>query len=401
MSTARARPGVLLDRDGTIIVDYHYVGHIERVQFIPGAIEAIRRFNSAGIPVAIVTNQGGVARGFYSEDNVIEVHQYIQRELALHDAHIDLFLYSPHHPEGMVKEYAREHGWHKPNPGMAHNAAATLNLDLSQSYVVGDRMTDVQLGYNIGAKGIIYLGGPLPKHYEGALNYNVHQFNSLAEAAGYIIERITSVSMSEFPTMSYTDIFGFMAHYSDEIKATLGNLNVRQVDKVRQILQDAYATGSCVWVAGNGGASAIAEHMMTDHVKHMAQTKTLYQNVHALGSNEAITTSIANDIGYDSIFSWQLERFGNKDDVLVVFSVSGESANIISALQRANEMGMTTVAILGNDGGRALYHADAAIVIPAQNYGVVEDVMSILQHMLAQYIRQTQMTDQQIRSARF
>jgi len=59
------RPGELIDRDGTIIVDYHYVGHIERVQFIPGAIEAIRRFNEAGIPVAIVTNQGGVARGFY------------------------------------------------------------------------------------------------------------------------------------------------------------------------------------------------------------------------------------------------------------------------------------------------------------------------------------------------
>lgn len=76
------RPGVLLDRDGTIIVDYHYVGHIPRVQFIPGAIEAIRRFNKAGIPVTIVTNQSDVARGFYPESNVIEVHQYIQRELA-------------------------------------------------------------------------------------------------------------------------------------------------------------------------------------------------------------------------------------------------------------------------------------------------------------------------------
>jgi phosphoheptose isomerase len=141
--------------------------------------------------------------------------------------------------------------------------------------------------------------------------------------------------------------------------------------------------------------------MMTDHVKHMAQTKTLYQNVHALGSNEALTTALANDIGYDSIFSWQLEHFGNKDDVLVVFSVSGQSANIISALQRANEMGMTTIAILGNDGGRARYHADASLVIPAQNYGVVEDVMSIIQHALAQYIRQTQMTDQQVQSARF
>jgi histidinol-phosphate phosphatase family protein len=105
MSTA-PRPGILLDRDGTINVDYHYVGHIERVQLIPGAADAIRRFNRAGIPVAIVTNQGGVARGFYPKSNVRKVHDYIKRELALHDAHIDMFLYSPHHPDGNIKEYS-------------------------------------------------------------------------------------------------------------------------------------------------------------------------------------------------------------------------------------------------------------------------------------------------------
>src|ERR1700748_614971 len=96
------RPGILLDRDGTIIEDYHYVGHIERVQLKPGAAEAIRRFNEAGIPVAIVTNQSGVARGFYPESNVNLVHNYIAHELSRHGSFIDLFFYSPHHPDGNV-----------------------------------------------------------------------------------------------------------------------------------------------------------------------------------------------------------------------------------------------------------------------------------------------------------
>lgn len=147
-------PGILLDRDGTIIVDYHYVGHIERVQFIPGAIEAIRRFNQASIPVAVVTNQSGVARGFYPEDNVIEVHSYIQRELALHGAHIDLFLYSPSHPDAFVSKYAHASNDHKPNAGMAYKAARSLWIDLSQSVVVGDRPEDIELADRIGAHAV-------------------------------------------------------------------------------------------------------------------------------------------------------------------------------------------------------------------------------------------------------
>src|SRR5215831_16884501 len=141
--TYTMRAGVLLDQDGTIIVDYHYVGHVERVQFIPGAIDAIRRFNQAHIPVFILTNKGGVARGFFSEADVYTINDYINAELALHGARVDGFYYSPHHPDGTVTPYARESYDHKPNPGMALHAAEDHDLDLTRSVVVGDRMTDV------------------------------------------------------------------------------------------------------------------------------------------------------------------------------------------------------------------------------------------------------------------
>src|SRR5258706_13642922 len=136
---SRFRPGVLLDRDGTIIVDHGYVGWIDRVEFIEGSPEAIARFNRAGIPVAVVTNQAGVARGFYGLDDVARVHQYIAERLAEHRAHIDLFLHCPYHPEGVVEAFARTSEDRKPGPGMARAAEAKLNLDLGASWVVGDR----------------------------------------------------------------------------------------------------------------------------------------------------------------------------------------------------------------------------------------------------------------------
>ncbi len=178
------RPGILLDRDGTIIVDHGYVGSIDRVEFIDGAPEAIAMFNRAGIPVAVVTNQAGVARGMYGIDDVVRVHRYIADRLAEHGAHIDLFLFSPYHPAGVVEAFARTSEDRKPRPGMAKAAAAALNLDLSVSWVVGDRPEDVGLAEAIGASAV-YLGA------DDCRRPGVWSFPSLAAAASFILERIT------------------------------------------------------------------------------------------------------------------------------------------------------------------------------------------------------------------
>jgi D,D-heptose 1,7-bisphosphate phosphatase len=178
------RPGILLDRDGTIIVDHGYVGSVDRVEFITGAPEAIARFNKVGIPVAVVTNQAGVARGMYGIDDVVQVHRYIADCLAEHGAHIDLFLFSPYHPAGVVEAFARTSEDRKPRPGMAKAAAAALNLDLSASWVVGDRPEDLGLAEAIGASAI-YLGSG---DYPGP---DVWSFPTLAAAAPFILERIT------------------------------------------------------------------------------------------------------------------------------------------------------------------------------------------------------------------
>ena len=177
------RPGILLDRDGTIIVDHGYVGSIDRVEFIEGAPEAIASFNRADIPVVVVTNQAGVARGLYGIDDVARVHEYITEFLAKFEARIDLFVYCPYHPAGVVRAFARTSEDRKPRPGMAKAAEHALNLDLTASWVVGDRPEDMGLAEAIGASAV-YLGtGNAPRP-------GVWPFPSLAVAAPFILERV-------------------------------------------------------------------------------------------------------------------------------------------------------------------------------------------------------------------
>jgi histidinol-phosphate phosphatase family protein len=180
-----SRPGILLDRDGTIIVDHGYVGSVDRVEFIEGSPEAIAQFNRANIPVAVVTNQSGVARGMYGIDDVASVHRHIAECLEEYGAHIDLFLYCPYHPAGIVKTFACASEDRKPAPGMAKAAEAALNLDLTASWVVGDRLEDMGLAEAIGASAI-YVG---PGKCERP---GIWSFPSLAAAAPFILERIAA-----------------------------------------------------------------------------------------------------------------------------------------------------------------------------------------------------------------
>jgi D-sedoheptulose 7-phosphate isomerase/D-glycero-D-manno-heptose 1,7-bisphosphate phosphatase len=179
------RPGVLLDRDGTIIIDHGYVGSIERVKLIDGSAEAIAALNKAGIPVAVVTNQAGVARGYYDIDDVARVHSYLAGKLAESGAHVDLFLFCPYHPDGVVQAFARSSEDRKPRPGMAKAAAEALELDLRSSWVVGDRTEDVDLAEEVAASAIWVGHGPCPR--PGVLSCP-----DLAAATSLILERTTA-----------------------------------------------------------------------------------------------------------------------------------------------------------------------------------------------------------------
>lgn len=151
---------VFLDRDNTLIHNDGDLGDPEQVRLIQGAASAIASLCGLGFRVVVVTNQGGVARGKYTEADVEAVHQRI-RELVQHAANgarIERFYYCPYHPEGTVEAYRREHPNRKPQPGMLLQAARDLNLDLSQSWMVGDQMRDIAAGAAAGTRTILLTG---------------------------------------------------------------------------------------------------------------------------------------------------------------------------------------------------------------------------------------------------
>lgn len=154
------RPAVFLDRDGVLIHDAEYLSDVAQVRLVPGAAAAVRRLNDAGRPVVVVTNQSGVARGFFPEAQVGVIHAHLA-ELLYADAGavIDRFDYSPFHPTEGVRDYRRETDCRKPKPGMLLRSAAALGLDLERSWMVGDRRSDLEAGAAAGCRTILVQTG--------------------------------------------------------------------------------------------------------------------------------------------------------------------------------------------------------------------------------------------------
>ena len=150
---------VFLDRDGTINEEMGYINHIDRFILLPRTAEAIRMINSHGFKAVVVTNQSGVARGIFPELLVKEVHRKMEDLLRAEGAHIDGVYYCPHHPDFGPPEYRKRCTCRKPATGMIERACHDLDIDLQKSYMVGDRITDIEFAHKIGAKGILVLTG--------------------------------------------------------------------------------------------------------------------------------------------------------------------------------------------------------------------------------------------------
>jgi D-glycero-D-manno-heptose 1,7-bisphosphate phosphatase len=158
-TAAGAAEAVFLDRDGTLIEEVGYLDRPERVELYPYSGDAIRALNRAGLRIVMVTNQSGVARGFFTEAVVDAVHTHIERLLAEAGAHIDAYYYCPHHPDGKVAEYARACDCRKPARGLVDRATRELGIDPRRSFAVGDRWLDVALAREVGAAGVLVRTG--------------------------------------------------------------------------------------------------------------------------------------------------------------------------------------------------------------------------------------------------
>lgn len=379
---------MLLDRDGTIISDRGYVGSVDRVHFIDGAIDAIAALNRAGLPVVVVSNQAGVARGYYGIDDVQQVHKHMIAELARQGAHVDMWLFCPYHTDGSVEAFARASSDRKPGPGMALAAAQALDLDLNASWVVGDSTVDIGLARAVGAR-------PLHVGVEASPEPDVISFPDLASAVRFILHdetRISQQSRPFFPTRQFYDAGEFGGAYAAELSRAFSSVDLAKISAAADILLDAYQRDAAVLACGNGGSASIANHLQCDHVKGVRNGTGLTTRVYSLSTNVELLSAIANDLSYDMVFEYQLQSLARVGDVLLAVSSSGGSPNIVKALRWANAHGLHTIALTGFSGGAAREVATVSVHVDSNNYGVIEDTHQACMHLLAQYVRQSRMS---------
>ena len=187
------RRAIFMDRDGTVCEEVGYVNHVDRIRLLPRSAEAIRLANQAGFQTVIVTNQAGVARGYFDEELVHEVHDAVRRQLAEAGARLDGIYYCPHHPEVGAPPYRRECDCRKPGPGMLLRAREEMGIDLASSYMVGDTVKDLGAGRAVGATTVLVLTG----YGRGEREHQSHRWSlhpdhvceDLLEAVQWILAR--------------------------------------------------------------------------------------------------------------------------------------------------------------------------------------------------------------------
>lgn len=187
------RRAIIMDRDGTVCEEIGYVNHVDRVRLLPRSAEAIRAANEAGFQTVVVTNQAGVARGYFVESLIDEVHDRVRELLADSGARLDGIYYCPHHPEVGAPVYRKACACRKPSPGMLERARDEMGIDLPGSYMIGDSVKDILAGHRAGTTNILVLTG----YGQGELEHQSHAWPvqpdyvaaDLLTAVAWILER--------------------------------------------------------------------------------------------------------------------------------------------------------------------------------------------------------------------
>ena len=190
------RPGVFLDRDGTLSEERGFIDRLELIEIFPWTSDAVRLLNRAGFAVVVVTNQSAIGRGIIDRPFLQSVHDAFDRHFAKAGARIDRYYFCPHHPDAPLPEYRMVCRCRKPGPGMIEQAAEDLGLDLSRSFMVGDRPIDVASGHAAGVRSVLVRSG----HSSGGsdappgLREPDAILNNLMEAVGWILRSSSPLS---------------------------------------------------------------------------------------------------------------------------------------------------------------------------------------------------------------
>lgn len=187
------RRAVFMDRDGTISEEVGYVNHPSRYRVFPFSAKAVRLLNERGWLAILVTNQAGVARGYFTEDLIEEVHSVLRRELERDGARLDAIYYCAHHPSVGDPPFRLDCDCRKPRPGLIHRAASDFEIDLESSWMIGDRHSDILLAHNAGLRSAFVMTGYGRGEWEYQRQAWKHQPDMVAEN---LLEAVKKIVMS-------------------------------------------------------------------------------------------------------------------------------------------------------------------------------------------------------------
>lgn len=193
--------------------------------------------------------------------------------------------------------------------------------------------------------------------------------------------------MLKFPSKKYESSKAYAKDYFDALNKVSKKIDVNIINNISEKLSKFYLSNKNIFVCGNGGSASISNHFICDHLKGVSTDTKLLPKIISLSSSIELILAIANDIKYDEIFTFQLSRLAKEGDCLITISSSGNSQNILNAINWANKNKISTVSLNGFDGGMAKKISKISINVPSDNYGIVEDLHQSIMHILAQSIR--------------
>lgn len=363
-------PIVILDRDGTINVERNYLSDPDEVELLDGAAAGLRRMQELGAKLVVVTNQSGLARGYFDRDRLDAIHGRLRDLLEAEGVHLEPVIYvCPHHPDDACS-------CRKPAGGLVEQAAADLGFDPELTFVIGDKACDVEMGQRFGATTVLVRTGYGTHTETDEAVWPDFVVDDLVEAAGLL----ASVADGSWRVRRHL-LAGIRAR--EQMLHTCEPAILAAVESVTAALQ----RGGKLMICGNGGSAADAQHLAAEFVS-LLDLRYPRPGIAALAltTDSSFLTAYSNDFDYEGTFARQVQALGRPDDVVLGISTSGNSENVVRALRVASDAGMATVALTGGRVGRMAEIADVTVRIPSTKTAVVQEGHLAVEHVLTELV---------------
>ena len=362
---------ILLDRDGTLIEEKNYLHDPNDVKILPGVVEGLKMLAAEGYKFIVLTNQSGIGRGYFDDQDMYSVNTKISSLLSNQGVEILRFYHCPHAPE-------EECACRKPKPGMVYNACSELGFFIDNIYcVIGDKKSDMDLAENIGVRSILVLTGYGRSCFKNGVCAS-YIADDLEDAAKFILN-----DERNFDMPNKNIFFDNIAEHKDLLEK-LDRIHV-PICKAAQLIADRLRSGKRIFLCGNGGSAADAQHMAAELSGRFLRERQALDAI-ALSCNSSAITAIGNDFSFEDIFARQIEAHGRNGDVLIAISTSGNSINITKAVVKAKEMGLATIGLTGESGGEIGKITDLLIDVPTSSTPRIQEMHILIEHTVCQMI---------------